>query len=159
MSFTFRLNTSFYNSSLSSRMVTLLRVLRIVILIRIFRLASQKKQLEVVTRRMVSWPSSISRQLLLFLSLGNCQKNSKQQICLQHIDLKLIIQQKQHACSVSLMGYCSSAFGCSRTSNSCLQLSKKLLDLQSQNISGCDTVVCLGHCWLVWCMDCRFLLG
>ncbi|XP_076220298.1 phosphatidylinositol 3,4,5-trisphosphate 3-phosphatase TPTE2-like isoform X3 [Aptenodytes patagonicus] len=36
------------------RMVTLLRVLRIVILIRIFRLASQKKQLEVVTRRMVS---------------------------------------------------------------------------------------------------------
>lgn len=36
-------------------MVTLLRVLRIVILIRIFRLASQKKQLEVVTRRMVSW--------------------------------------------------------------------------------------------------------
>ncbi|XP_052642170.1 phosphatidylinositol 3,4,5-trisphosphate 3-phosphatase TPTE2-like isoform X2 [Harpia harpyja] len=36
------------------RMVTLLRVLRIIILIRIFRLASQKKQLEVVTRRMVS---------------------------------------------------------------------------------------------------------
>ncbi|XP_035398398.1 phosphatidylinositol 3,4,5-trisphosphate 3-phosphatase TPTE2-like isoform X1 [Cygnus atratus] len=36
------------------RMVALLRVLRIVILIRIFRLASQKKQLEVVTRRMVS---------------------------------------------------------------------------------------------------------
>ncbi|KAM9021908.1 phosphatidylinositol 3,4,5-trisphosphate 3-phosphatase TPTE2-like isoform 3-T3 [Ara ararauna] len=36
------------------RMVTLFRVLRIVILIRIFRLASQKKQLEVVTRRMVS---------------------------------------------------------------------------------------------------------
>ncbi|XP_064501828.1 phosphatidylinositol 3,4,5-trisphosphate 3-phosphatase TPTE2-like isoform X1 [Pseudopipra pipra] len=36
------------------RMVTFLRVLRIVILIRIFRLASQKKQLEVVTRRMVS---------------------------------------------------------------------------------------------------------
>uniref|UniRef100_A0A8D0FE30 Phosphatidylinositol-3,4,5-trisphosphate 3-phosphatase n=1 Tax=Strix occidentalis caurina TaxID=311401 RepID=A0A8D0FE30_STROC len=35
-------------------MVTLFRVLRIVILIRIFRLASQKKQLEVVTRRMVS---------------------------------------------------------------------------------------------------------
>ncbi|XP_050189288.1 phosphatidylinositol 3,4,5-trisphosphate 3-phosphatase TPTE2-like isoform X1 [Myiozetetes cayanensis] len=36
------------------RMVTFLRVLRIIILIRIFRLASQKKQLEVVTRRMVS---------------------------------------------------------------------------------------------------------
>ncbi|KAK2519018.1 phosphatidylinositol 3; 5-trisphosphate 3-phosphatase TPTE2 isoform C; 4 [Columba livia] len=36
------------------RMVIFLRVLRIVILIRIFRLASQKKQLEVVTRRMVS---------------------------------------------------------------------------------------------------------
>uniref|UniRef100_A0A8B9S6B3 Phosphatidylinositol-3,4,5-trisphosphate 3-phosphatase n=1 Tax=Apteryx owenii TaxID=8824 RepID=A0A8B9S6B3_APTOW len=42
------------NLTLPSRMVTLLRVLRIVILIRIFRLASQKKQLEVVTRRMVS---------------------------------------------------------------------------------------------------------
>uniref|UniRef100_A0A8C5T2W1 Phosphatidylinositol-3,4,5-trisphosphate 3-phosphatase n=1 Tax=Malurus cyaneus samueli TaxID=2593467 RepID=A0A8C5T2W1_9PASS len=39
---------------LSSRMVIFLRVLRIVILIRVFRLASQKKQLEVVTRRMVS---------------------------------------------------------------------------------------------------------
>ncbi|KAM8821545.1 phosphatidylinositol 3,4,5-trisphosphate 3-phosphatase TPTE2-like [Eudromia elegans] len=36
------------------RMVTIFRVLRIVILIRIFRLASQKQQLEVVTRRMVS---------------------------------------------------------------------------------------------------------
>ncbi|KAI1241901.1 putative tyrosine-protein phosphatase TPTE, partial [Lamprotornis superbus] len=36
------------------RMVIFLRILRIVILIRIFRLASQKKQLEMVTRRMVS---------------------------------------------------------------------------------------------------------
>nr|BAO96086.1 voltage-sensor containing phosphatase [Hynobius nebulosus] len=36
------------------RMVIFLRALRIVILIRIFRLASQKKQLEKVTRRMVS---------------------------------------------------------------------------------------------------------
>ncbi|XP_068021333.1 phosphatidylinositol 3,4,5-trisphosphate 3-phosphatase TPTE2-like isoform X2 [Melanerpes formicivorus] len=36
------------------RMVALLRVLRVVILVRIFRLASQKQQLEVVTRRMVS---------------------------------------------------------------------------------------------------------
>uniref|UniRef100_A0A8D2PKX6 Phosphatidylinositol-3,4,5-trisphosphate 3-phosphatase n=1 Tax=Zosterops lateralis melanops TaxID=1220523 RepID=A0A8D2PKX6_ZOSLA len=36
------------------RMVIFFRVLRIVILIRIFRLASQKQQLEMVTRRMVS---------------------------------------------------------------------------------------------------------
>ncbi|KFP06891.1 Phosphatidylinositol 3,4,5-trisphosphate 3-phosphatase TPTE2, partial [Calypte anna] len=36
------------------RMFTFLRVLRIAILIRVFRLASQKKQLEVATRRMVS---------------------------------------------------------------------------------------------------------
>uniref|UniRef100_A0A8C8SGB3 Phosphatidylinositol-3,4,5-trisphosphate 3-phosphatase n=1 Tax=Pelusios castaneus TaxID=367368 RepID=A0A8C8SGB3_9SAUR len=36
------------------RMVIVLRALRIIILIRIFRLASQKKQLEKVTRRMVS---------------------------------------------------------------------------------------------------------
>ncbi|XP_069495518.1 phosphatidylinositol 3,4,5-trisphosphate 3-phosphatase TPTE2-like isoform X2 [Ambystoma mexicanum] len=36
------------------RMVNFLRALRIIILIRIFRLASQKKQLEKVTRRMVS---------------------------------------------------------------------------------------------------------
>ncbi|XP_005037985.1 PREDICTED: phosphatidylinositol 3,4,5-trisphosphate 3-phosphatase TPTE2 [Ficedula albicollis] len=36
------------------RMVIFLRILRIVILIRVFRLASQKKQLEMVTRRMVS---------------------------------------------------------------------------------------------------------
>ncbi|OWK56848.1 putative tyrosine-protein phosphatase TPTE [Lonchura striata] len=36
------------------RMVIFLRILRIVILIRIFRLASQKQQLEKVTRRMVS---------------------------------------------------------------------------------------------------------
>lgn len=48
--------------NLSSRMVALFRVLRIVILIRIFRLASQKKQLEVVTRRMVSG---------LVINLGN----------------------------------------------------------------------------------------
>ncbi|XP_043360384.1 phosphatidylinositol 3,4,5-trisphosphate 3-phosphatase TPTE2-like isoform X4 [Dermochelys coriacea] len=37
-----------------TRMVIVLRALRIIILIRIFRLASQKKQLEKVTRRMVS---------------------------------------------------------------------------------------------------------
>ncbi|CAM4365409.1 phosphatidylinositol 3,4,5-trisphosphate 3-phosphatase TPTE2-like isoform X1 [Lepidochelys kempii] len=37
-----------------TRMVIILRALRIIILIRIFRLASQKKQLEKVTRRMVS---------------------------------------------------------------------------------------------------------
>lgn len=49
----------FHGESDSSRMVTFFRVLRIVILIRIFRLASQKKQLEVVTRRMVSLPLNI----------------------------------------------------------------------------------------------------
>nr|ASW31099.1 ASAP2s [synthetic construct] len=38
-----------YNTDQMPQMVTLLRVLRIVILIRIFQLASQKKQLEVVT--------------------------------------------------------------------------------------------------------------
>ena len=36
------------------RVVTFLRALRIVILVRLFRLASQKKELEKVTRRMVS---------------------------------------------------------------------------------------------------------
>ncbi|KFQ23966.1 Phosphatidylinositol 3,4,5-trisphosphate 3-phosphatase TPTE2, partial [Mesitornis unicolor] len=36
------------------RMVTLFRAMRIIILMRVFRLASQKKQLEMVTRRMVS---------------------------------------------------------------------------------------------------------
>jgi len=36
------------------RVVTFLRSLRILILVRIFRLASQKKELEKVTRRMVS---------------------------------------------------------------------------------------------------------
>lgn len=60
----------------SSRMVALFRVLRIVILIRIFRLASQKKQLEVVTRRMVSWSSNKSRQLLLFLIIFFSMKPS-----------------------------------------------------------------------------------
>lgn len=50
--------------NLSSRMVIFLRILRIVILIRIFRLASQKEQLEKVTRRMVSWPLNISRLLI-----------------------------------------------------------------------------------------------
>lgn len=41
-------------ASLIPRVVTFLRVLRILILVRIFRLASQKKELEKVTRRMVS---------------------------------------------------------------------------------------------------------
>uniref|UniRef100_A0AAY5KIQ6 Phosphatidylinositol-3,4,5-trisphosphate 3-phosphatase n=1 Tax=Esox lucius TaxID=8010 RepID=A0AAY5KIQ6_ESOLU len=40
--------------SLIPRVVTFLRFLRIIILVRIFRLASQKKELEKVTRRMVS---------------------------------------------------------------------------------------------------------
>lgn len=56
--------------NLSSRMVIFLRILRIVILVRIFRLASQKKQLEVVTRRMVSWPLNVPRLLLLFPTLS-----------------------------------------------------------------------------------------
>ncbi|XP_045064159.1 putative tyrosine-protein phosphatase TPTE isoform X1 [Coregonus clupeaformis] len=41
-------------ASLIPRVVTFLRSLRIIILVRIFRLASQKKELEKVTRRMVS---------------------------------------------------------------------------------------------------------
>ncbi|XP_062870022.1 putative tyrosine-protein phosphatase TPTE isoform X2 [Trichomycterus rosablanca] len=41
-------------ASLFPRVVTFLRALRIIILVRIFRLASQKKELEKVTRRMVS---------------------------------------------------------------------------------------------------------
>uniref|UniRef100_A0A672RGA7 Phosphatidylinositol-3,4,5-trisphosphate 3-phosphatase n=1 Tax=Sinocyclocheilus grahami TaxID=75366 RepID=A0A672RGA7_SINGR len=41
-------------ASLIPRVVTFLRSLRILILVRIFRLASQKKELEKVTRRMVS---------------------------------------------------------------------------------------------------------
>uniref|UniRef100_A0A8C3Y0P0 Phosphatidylinositol-3,4,5-trisphosphate 3-phosphatase n=1 Tax=Catharus ustulatus TaxID=91951 RepID=A0A8C3Y0P0_CATUS len=40
--------------NLPSRMVIFLRMLRIFILVRVFRLAAQKKQLEMVTRRMVS---------------------------------------------------------------------------------------------------------
>eukprot|EP00063_Salmo_salar_P010509 XP_013985344.1 PREDICTED: phosphatidylinositol 3,4,5-trisphosphate 3-phosphatase TPTE2-like isoform X1 [Salmo salar] len=40
--------------SLIPRVVTFLRFLRIIILVRVFRLASQKKELEKVTRRMVS---------------------------------------------------------------------------------------------------------
>ncbi|XP_071780739.2 putative tyrosine-protein phosphatase TPTE [Centroberyx gerrardi] len=41
-------------TSLIPRVVTFLRSLRIIILVRVFRLASQKKELEKVTRRMVS---------------------------------------------------------------------------------------------------------
>uniref|UniRef100_A0AAZ3Q1S6 Phosphatidylinositol-3,4,5-trisphosphate 3-phosphatase n=1 Tax=Oncorhynchus tshawytscha TaxID=74940 RepID=A0AAZ3Q1S6_ONCTS len=41
-------------ASLIPRVVTFLRFLRIIILVRVFRLASQKKELEKVTRRMVS---------------------------------------------------------------------------------------------------------
>ncbi|KAJ3588675.1 hypothetical protein NHX12_009529 [Muraenolepis orangiensis] len=41
-------------SSLIPRVVSFLRALRVIILIRLFRLASQKKELEKVTRRMVS---------------------------------------------------------------------------------------------------------
>lgn len=46
--------TELTGASLIPRMVTFLRALRILILVRLFRLASQKKELEKVTRRMVS---------------------------------------------------------------------------------------------------------
>ncbi|XP_053564371.1 phosphatidylinositol 3,4,5-trisphosphate 3-phosphatase TPTE2 isoform X2 [Bombina bombina] len=46
--------TDFSGATNIPRMVNFLRALRIIILIRIFRLASQKRQLEKVTRRMVS---------------------------------------------------------------------------------------------------------
>lgn len=93
----------------SSRMVALFRVLRIVILIRIFRLASQKKQLEVVTRRMVSWSSNKSRQLLLFLIIFFLHEaiNSEEQDYSQCVGLKLILLQKQCVGFVSLAGHWS----------------------------------------------------
>lgn len=46
--------SDFSGASLIPRLVSFLRSLRILILVRIFRLASQKKELEKVTRRMVS---------------------------------------------------------------------------------------------------------
>ncbi|KAK2879666.1 hypothetical protein Q8A73_023478 [Channa argus] len=46
--------TSLSGASLIPRVVTFLRSLRIIILVRVFRLAAQKKELEKVTRRMVS---------------------------------------------------------------------------------------------------------
>ncbi|XP_017344569.1 putative tyrosine-protein phosphatase TPTE isoform X1 [Ictalurus punctatus] len=46
--------SDFSGASLIPRLVTFLRSLRIIILVRIFRLASQKKEMEKVTRRMVS---------------------------------------------------------------------------------------------------------
>ncbi|XP_063807990.1 phosphatidylinositol 3,4,5-trisphosphate 3-phosphatase TPTE2-like isoform X2 [Pseudophryne corroboree] len=46
--------TDFSGATTIPRLVNFFRALRIVILVRIFRLASQKKQLEQVTRRMVS---------------------------------------------------------------------------------------------------------
>ncbi|KAK3522178.1 hypothetical protein QTP70_026994 [Hemibagrus guttatus] len=46
--------SDFSGASLIPRVVTFLRSLRIIILVRIFRLASQKKEMEKVTRRMVS---------------------------------------------------------------------------------------------------------
>lgn len=42
-----------FNCILSTRVVTFLRFLRIIILVRVFRLAAQKEELEKVTRRMV----------------------------------------------------------------------------------------------------------
>nr|XP_057943105.1 putative tyrosine-protein phosphatase TPTE [Doryrhamphus excisus] len=51
MSYTF---TDLSGASLIPRVVTFLRFLRIIILVRVFRLAAQKKVLEKVTRRMVS---------------------------------------------------------------------------------------------------------
>lgn len=46
--------TDLTGTSLIPRVVTFLRFLRIIILVRVFRLAAQKKELEKVTRRMVS---------------------------------------------------------------------------------------------------------
>uniref|UniRef100_A0A8B9LV04 Transmembrane phosphatase with tensin homology n=1 Tax=Astyanax mexicanus TaxID=7994 RepID=A0A8B9LV04_ASTMX len=46
--------SNFSGTNLIPRVVSFLRALRIVILVRVFRLASQKKELEKVTRRMVS---------------------------------------------------------------------------------------------------------
>lgn len=46
--------SDFSGTNLIPRVVSFLRALRIVILVRVFRLASQKKELEKVTRRMVS---------------------------------------------------------------------------------------------------------
>ncbi|XP_042287073.1 putative tyrosine-protein phosphatase TPTE isoform X1 [Thunnus maccoyii] len=46
--------TDLSGASLIPRVVTFLRFLRIIILVRVFRLAAQKKELEKVTRRMVS---------------------------------------------------------------------------------------------------------
>ncbi|KAK2828671.1 hypothetical protein Q5P01_019705 [Channa striata] len=46
--------TGLTGASLIPRVVTFLRSLRIIILVRVFRLAAQKKELEKVTRRMVS---------------------------------------------------------------------------------------------------------
>ncbi|XP_072515029.1 putative tyrosine-protein phosphatase TPTE isoform X2 [Salminus brasiliensis] len=46
--------SNFSGTKLIPRVVNFLRALRIVILVRVFRLASQKKELEKVTRRMVS---------------------------------------------------------------------------------------------------------
>ncbi|XP_051902812.1 putative tyrosine-protein phosphatase TPTE isoform X1 [Hippocampus zosterae] len=51
MSYTF---TDLSGASLIPRVVSFLRFLRIIILVRLFRLAAQKKELEKVTRRMVS---------------------------------------------------------------------------------------------------------
>ncbi|XP_056141128.1 putative tyrosine-protein phosphatase TPTE [Lampris incognitus] len=51
MSYTF---SDLSGASLLPRVVTFLRSLRIIILVRVFRLASQRKELEKVTRRMVS---------------------------------------------------------------------------------------------------------
>lgn len=42
-----------FDCILSTRVVTFLRFLRLIILVRVFRLAAQKKELEKVTRRMV----------------------------------------------------------------------------------------------------------
>lgn len=51
MTYTF---TDLTGASLIPRVVTFLRFLRIIILVRVFRLATQRKELEKVTRRMVS---------------------------------------------------------------------------------------------------------
>lgn len=46
-------SNNMFDCILSTRVVTFLRFLRLIILVRVFRLAAQKKELEKVTRRMV----------------------------------------------------------------------------------------------------------
>lgn len=52
------------------RVVTFLRFLRIIILVRVFRLAAQKKELEKVTRRMVRSSPNVVKFTLCGIRVG-----------------------------------------------------------------------------------------